>query len=288
MNSAAGAVERSLVNGQEGAVVSVLERGLHYGDGLFETIRCIEGRPRLLELHLARLERGCARLKMHAPDAAAIAADLRALAGASGDCVLKVILSRGTALARGYGLEGREQATRIALRYPWPQGPTASAGLRVRIADLQLSENPATAGIKHLNRLEQVLARAEWSDPEIAEALLFSRSGVLISGTMSNVFLVRGGILRTPRLDLCGVEGVMRQVVLAAARAVAIRTEERALSQADLDTAEEIFLTNALTGIRSIGQLGERTLAAGAVTRRLVQAIAPVLAGAASAPEVPR
>ncbi len=285
MTASSGSIERSLVNGQEAAAVSVLERGLHYGDGLFETIGCIDGRPRLLELHLARLGRGCARLKMAAPDTAAIEADLKALARIPGHCVLKLILTRGVALSRGYGLTGGEQPTRIALRYPWPQ--PAAAGVRVRVADLRLAENPATAGIKHLNRLEQVLARAECNDPAIAEALLFSRSGALISGTMSNVFLVRGGILRTPRLDLCGVEGVMRQVVLAAARAVALRTEEGALSPADLDAAEEIFLTNALTGIRPVGQLGERSLPTGSVTRRLVQAIAPVLAGAASAPQVP-
>ncbi len=182
---------------------------------------------------------------------------------------------------------GHEQPTRIVLRYPWPVPPEEAAGVRVRIAQLALSENPATAGIKHLNRLEQVLARAEWTDPAIAEALLFSRSGALVSGTMSNVFLVREGTLLTPRLDLCGVEGVMRQVVLGAAGECTIGARECVLQRADLAAAEEIFLTNALSGIRRVGELEGRTLTGAAVTRRLQAALAPLLAGGYFAPGAP-
>lgn len=264
--------------------MSALDRGLHYGDGLFETLGCIAGRPRFLALHLKRLARGCARLKMPAPELAVITRELEALAGATDRSILKLILTRGPALARGYAVDGHEQPTRIVLRYPWPVAPEAPDGVRVRIADFALSENPVTAGIKHLNRLEQVLARAEWRDPAIAEALLFSRSDALVSGTMSNVFLVRNGTLMTPRLDLCGVEGVMRQVVLGAAAECTIQTQERVLRRADVDAAEEIFLTNALTGIRRVGELAGRRLTESTVTRRLQTAIAPLLAGGYFAP----
>ncbi len=281
MNLTAGSPELVLVNGAPADQVSALERGLHYGDGLFETLGCVAGRPRLLELHLRRLARGCARLRMPAPDLAAIAREIAQLAGGADRAIVKLILTRGPAVARGYAVAGSEQATRIALRYPWPVPADAieGQGLRVRIAELALSENPATAGLKHCNRLEQVLARCEWSDPAIAEALLFSRGGALISGTMSNVFLVRDGVLMTPTLELCGVAGVMREVVLAAARQNSIAARECRLARADLDAAEEIFLTNALTGIRWVGQLDGRTLSQMTLTRRLRTAIAPVLAG---------
>jgi 4-amino-4-deoxychorismate lyase len=284
VNLPATAPQRVLVNGRDCDFVSALERGLHYGDGLFETLGCIAGRPRLLALHLKRLARGCARLKLPVPDAAALSSELGALAGTADRAIVKLILTRGPALARGYAVDGHEQPTRIALRYAWPHAPEAHAGVRVRIADLALSENPATAGIKHLNRLEQVLARAEWSDPAIAEALLFSRSGALISGTMSNVFLVRDGSLVTPGLELCGVEGVMREVVLAAAAACAISTRVGVLTRADLAVAQEIFLTNALTGIRPVGELEGRRLGEFTMTGRLQRAIAPLLAGGASGP----
>ena len=284
MNGAAGAPERVLVNGAQGGALAASDRGLHYGDGLFETIGCVAGRPRFLTLHLARLQRGCARLKMPPPPLPLIARELEALAADSERAILKLILTRGPARARGYALHGDEQPTRIVLRYPWPQAPEEAAGVRVRFADLALAENPATAGIKHLNRLEQVLARAEWDDPAIAEALLFSRSGALVSGTMSNVFLVRNGTLLTPSLQLCGVEGVMRQVVLMAASECSLDAQECVLERADVDAAEEIFLTNALSGIRRVGELGGRTLAGSAVTRRLQTAIAPLLAGGYFAP----
>lgn len=284
MNLAAVAPERVLVNGAEAAHVSALDRGLHYGDGLFETLGCIAGRPRFLGLHLQRLAAGCARLQLPVPDLPAVAAELSALAAPCDRAIVKLILTRGPARERGYAFAGTEEATRITLRYPWPVPPEEAGGVRVRIATLTLSENPATAGIKHLNRLEQVLARAEWRDPAIAEALLFSRSGALVSGTMSNVFLVRQGTLCTPRLELCGVAGVMRQVVLEAAAECAIRTEERVLGRADVEAAEEIFLTNALVGIRAVGELAGRTLAVGSLTRRLQTAVAPLLAGGYFAP----
>ncbi len=268
------------VNGAPGNAVDALDRGLHYGDGVFETIACVQGRPRLLALHLARLARGCERLRIPAPGPEEVAAELHTLAAARPRSILKLILTRGVAQARGYAYTGAEVPGRIVLRYPWPEAP-APAPLRVRIADLVLAENPLTAGIKHLNRLEQVLARAEWSDPAIAEALLFTRGGSLISGTMSNVFLVRHGCLLTPALTRCGVAGIMRALVLQRAHGLGLSVSEGELTRADLDAAEEVFLTNALTGIRRVGQIGGRRLTADRVTLALQASIAPALAGEA-------
>jgi 4-amino-4-deoxychorismate lyase len=191
-------------------------------------------------------------------------------AGNSG-AIVKLLLTRGVSHARGYALTGSERTLRIALRYAWPgQDPQQGAhGVRVRRATLRLGENPALAGIKHCNRLEQVLARREWTDPGIAEALMFSNSGALVSGTMSNVFLVRGSRVLTPCIDRCGVAGVMRGLVLEIAAAAGISVEERRLDDADLAAAEELFLTNALTGIRPVRELDGMSLAVGPVTRRL-------------------
>jgi 4-amino-4-deoxychorismate lyase len=183
-----------------------------------------------------------------------------------------MLLTRGAALARGYGLTGRERPVRIGLRYAWlAEDPHAAGkGVRVRLATVRLGENAALAGIKHCNRLEQVLARREWADPSIAEALMFSSSGALVSGTMSNVFLVRGSKLLTPSVDRCGVAGVMRGLVLEIAAAAGIACEECRLDAADLETAEELFLTNALIGIRPVRELeGGVRRAIGPLTRRL-------------------
>jgi 4-amino-4-deoxychorismate lyase len=268
-------LQLALIDGQPvpqaGAAVSVLERGLHYGDGLFETIACEGGRPRLLERHLRRLVSGCERLGFVAADTAALACEVRELAAGTTRAVVKLLLTRGVSLARGYAPVGSERATRIALRYAWQaEDPARCAqGVRVRLATLRLGENPALAGIKHCNRLEQVLARRECSDPTIGEAIMFSSSGALVSGTMSNVFLVRESKLLTPRVDRCGVAGVMRGVVMEIAATAGLTVEERRLEQADLAAAEELFLTNSLVGIRPVRELEGVRLSAGPVTRRL-------------------
>jgi 4-amino-4-deoxychorismate lyase len=277
-------LQRVLIDGQPvrqpGAAVSVLDRCLHYGDGLFETIACESGRPRLLERHLQRLAAGCERLGLACGDGVELAREARELAAGTSRAVVKLLLTRGVSVARGYASTGSERTLRIALRYAWPavDPQQAGEGIRVRRATLRLGENPALAGIKHCNRLEQVLARREWSDPDIAEALLYSTSGALVSGTMSNVFLVRGSKMLTPCLDRCGVAGVMRGLVLEIASAAGISAEQRRLDAADLAAAEELFLTNALTGIRPVRQLDGTGMAVGPLTRRLQSLLAAHLA----------
>jgi 4-amino-4-deoxychorismate lyase len=270
--------EAVLVNGHPAREVSALERGLHYGDGLFETIACLEGEPRFLDLHLERLAEGCARLRLAGP-IAVIGREVRELAAGSERAVVKVIVTRGEARARGYGATGRERPTCITLRYAWPAESASAAGhgVRVRLASVCLGENPALAGLKHCNRLEQVLARGEWSDPDILDALMFSSSGALISGTMSNVFLGLEGKLLTPRLDRCGVAGVMRRVVLTAAAAAGICAEERRLGREELAQADELFLTNTLMGLRAVREIEGRTIAVGPLTQRLEARLAPLL-----------
>jgi 4-amino-4-deoxychorismate lyase len=234
-------------------------------------------------LHLNRLVGGCTRLGLTAPDRNELAREVQELAAGSPRAVVKLLLTRGAALNRGYAPTGSERPTRLTLRYPWPaEDPTAATeGVRVRLATLRLGENPALAGLKHCNRLEQVLARREWTDPAIAEALLFSSSGALVSGTMSNVFIVHDSRLLTPLLDRCGVAGVMREVVLAVARAAGIASEERRLEAQDLLDAQEVFLTNALSGIRPVRELEGAPLVPGPLTRTLQQRLAPLLAASA-------
>jgi 4-amino-4-deoxychorismate lyase len=271
--------DRVLLNGRDAQEVSPFDRGLHFGDGLFETIACRRGRPRFLTLHLERLRLGCERLGIETGGLPDIQTEVRALASEVDSAIIKVILTRGTALERGYQASGREKATRITFRYAWPKetATESQVGIRVRTAQLRLGENPALAGLKSCNRLEQVLARREWTDPGIAESLLFSSSGRLVSGTMSNVFVVEGSVLRTPRLDLCGVAGVMRRVVLREAARAGIPAQEEVLGVDDLRQAEELFLTNARMGVWPVRELDGRALALGPVTRRVQQTLKPLL-----------
>lgn len=277
---------RTLVDGQHGTQLDVQDRGLHYGDGLFETIACRAGRARFLELHLERLAQGCARLGINPVDLPDLARQVNALAAAEPASLIKLILTRGSATARGYGAHGDERARSLLLQYRWPAEDPApwKQGIAARTASGRLGENPALAGLKHLNRLEQVLIRGEWTDPQVREALVYSSSGWLVSGTMSNVFVVANGRIMTPAILTAGICGVMRRVVLREARGAGLEVAEMSLDAAAVAAAQEIFLTNARIGIWPVSVLDGRPLGVGPVTRRLQQLLLPLLGDPAEGP----
>jgi len=263
--------------------VSAYDRGLHYGDGLFDTIVCVNGRARFLSLHLERLSLGCERLQISLGDTTPLRTEIQSIATA-GDALVKVIVTRGEAVARGYGWAGTEVANRFVFRYPLPaSGVAAFDGIRATVATLRYGENPQLAGLKHLNRLEQVLARSEVPVEEAAELLVFSSSGALVSGTMSNVFLVFQGRLSTPKLNRCGVAGVMRRVILREAAAEGLAVEESVLGEQQLANADEVFVTNARVGVWPVRTLGGRELGVGPITRRIQARLSPLLESAPDA-----
>jgi 4-amino-4-deoxychorismate lyase len=238
------------VNGTAQETVGAADRGLAYGDGLFETMAVRHGRILLLERHLARLARGCDRLGIAGVPAAGLQHELLRAAGAPDVGVVKLILTRGIQ-QRGYRPDPAIVPTRIVAAYPASGYPAAWAreGVQLRVCALRLSEQPRLAGIKHLNRLEQVLARQEWSEPVPQEGLLLDAAGRVIGGTMTNVFACIDGQLVTPSLARCGVAGVMRELVMDIAASRGIACQQRDLPLPELLRAREIFLTNSLIGI---------------------------------------
>lgn len=246
------------VDGIPARSVDVADRGLHYGDGVFETITCVDGAPRWLERHLDRLRAGCERLELSFVGGLDLArAEVRAMAAGSTRCIVKLIVTRGIATERGYGFSGRERATRIVTRHPWP---VASIPARARIdrAHIALGDQPRLAGLKHLNRLEQVLASREARTRGFDELLLCGTDDRLISGTMTNVFLMKDGVLITPRLDRAGVAGVMRGLVLEQAVSNDWRVAERDVNVHEAYEADEIFMTNVRVGLWQVGEFAGR------------------------------
>jgi 4-amino-4-deoxychorismate lyase len=241
------------VNGRRRTTIEALDRGLQYGDGIFETMRVQSHRIRLLDLHLDRLYRSCRRLKIDAPEPARLRRELQRMAALHPEGVLKLTVTRGRG-RRGYRPTGREQATRIASLHPLPliARSDAAKAVRLRLCATCLSTNPSLAGLKTLNRLDSVLARAEWTDERIWEGLMRDVDGNYVCGTMSNLFVRRGTTLMTPLLDRCGVAGVMRRWILDTRFKLRLRTVERRIRWADLKSAEEVFMSNAVVGIRSV------------------------------------
>lgn len=250
-----------------------LDRGLHYGDGLFETMQARDGRVRFESLHRQRLATGLARLGI-ALDQDATWHEVAAEARQAGNALLKLLVTRGDATARGYAPSGRERPRRLLFRYPAP----APAGLPADVGAVSLTatlgENPLLAGLKHTNRLEQVLGRAQLAGGDAFEGLMASSSGLLISGTMSNVFLSLQGEVLTPRLDRCGIAGVMRSVVLREAPLAGLPVREAQIPFSALGCCEELFVTNVRLGVQPVMSLDGRPLAVSAATRRLQQRVA--------------
>ncbi len=245
----------ALHNGKPTAVVPIANRGLAYGDGLFETIKVIEGRAQFLNEHLQRLKRDCTRLDI-AMDSEALESEIASFLAAQRTGVLKIIIARSSAL-RGYAAPSHAAAERFLQFHPqeFIDDARAAEGVAVRICRQRLSEQPALAGMKHLNRLEQVLARAEWSDSAIAEGLMLDTRGRLVEGTMSNVFLVQAGRALTPRLHRCGVAGITRDIILNRLAAHCAPVVEDDLTLDDVYRADEIFLSNSIVGILPVQKI---------------------------------
>ena len=276
-----------MVNGVRLAAVDPLDRGLHFGDGVFETMVCVDRQVRLLDTHLQRLSAGLQRLGIDTcVDAVSLRQELLVVASELGDCMVKLMITRGVAKRRGYGTTGNEIATRIVLGYPMRAAdlsfdPQPRAGVAVQSSAICLGENPALAGIKHLNRLEQVLARRLLSDGSIHEVLQFTFAGRLVCGASSNLFVVQDACLLTPMIDTAGVAGVMRSAVLAAARRLGIPSATAILDRSSLQQTAEAFLTNARIGLQSISHIDARQLArsgaAADTTLRLTQSLHDLL-----------
>jgi 4-amino-4-deoxychorismate lyase len=262
----------TLVDGSPAATVPVDDRGLAYGDGLFETMRAEAGAVPLLARHLARLRRGCAQLGIEAAADEVWRSDLARLALPTGRCAVKLVITRGSG-PRGYRPLTVAAPRRIASWSPLAVDRTrGERGVVLGLSAVRLASGGELAGLKHLNRLEQVLAQRALADAD--EHLMLDPAGAVICGTMTNLFLARDGALVTPALDGCGVRGVARELVIERAAALGISCAERRVERPELDGADELFVCNALVGIWPVRELAGRRLAPGALTGALQQELA--------------
>lgn len=265
-------VATTWVNGRVADNLPVTDRGLAYGDGLFETLRACRGTLPLQALHLARLQRGCAALRIPF-QAELIAAELNNAAARVGDGVVKLILTRGTG-QRGYAMPVDATPSRVISISPLPLYPSDRRdGVHLFACTTRLADQPLLAGIKHLNRLEQVLARSEWQDPAFAEGLVCDQQGAVIECTMCNLFARVAGQWVTPDLGRCGVQGVMREYLLAQLAERGQPARVARLSRDALYQADEVFCCNSLIGVWPVVGLDDQVWQVGGETR-LLQSLA--------------
>ncbi len=239
-------------NGISTPSLSIRNRGLLYGDGVFRTLLAEQGVALHWALHYQKLHDDCAALGIVCPDFAVLTAELAQLLVKSPNGVLKIVVTRGEG-QRGYTPPAHAEPTHFWDVAPIPLYPVhyQTDGVDVCFCQLRLGEQPRLAGIKHLNRLENVLAAAEIHDA--VEGLMLDAQGNVIEGTRSNVFLVKNGQLLTPDLSRCGVAGLQRQRIIA-------KTDVRIVevSVADLLEADEVFLVNSVISVWSVRRIGSR------------------------------
>lgn len=264
---------------EERRVIDPDERGFQYGDGLFETIAIRHGEPRLWDYHLQRLGTGCQRLGLEMPGAASLRHRLgTAIAESRHDdvfCIAKIIVTAGV-LQRGYG---RAMPTvpsiYIAIFPAVPVNqPAYVKGIATMLCETRLAVGSPVAGLKTLNRIEQVLARSECLPTGAFEGLMQDADGRLICGTMSNVFIVRENVIATPSLERCGVAGTMRQFVLDLLERQETKVEICDLEWSDLVDADEVFITNSQMGAVPVHRCGNHKWNIGEVTRDVMKMLA--------------
>jgi len=240
---------RSLINGVEDWLISVQDRGFQFGDGLFETLVVDSGEIKNWSLHWERLCAGCERLFIPQPAEMLLLSEIDHLSSGIGKEIVKIILSRGVG-ERGYAFKEMD-ATRVVSLHPWPEFPLENneKGIELFVCQTPVAKQPALAGIKHLNRLENVLARHEWQTTQYAEGIMLDTEGNVIEGTMSNLFLVKNEKLLTPDLSVCGVHGVIRQRIIDQCKSQDISLEVTDVSLDMLKDADEVFICNSVIGI---------------------------------------
>ncbi len=227
-----------------------------FGDGLFETIAIRQGQPCLWTYHLQRLQQGCRRLGYPAPEPDQLLAEAQQLAHPHTQAVLKIVLSIPP-VPRGYQRPAEALPNRYLSCLPWPQQPLYQAvdiPIHLQTCQTRLGCQPLLAGIKHLNRLEQILARRELQPPA-DEGVMCDQQGSVIEGIMSNLLLLDAAGYVTPPVEACGIAGVVRQLMLdmAAQQGIPVRVATQSL--AELRQAQAVYVMNSLLGVRPVASL---------------------------------
>ena len=259
---------KTLVNGLWTMYVAADDRGLNFGDGLFETIAVHNSQMLFWDAHWSRLQQGCECLAINCPDESIVLDDIKRVIGDQPEGVLKLVITRGRS-RQGYRFAPDHVTTRVVRYLPWPGQVEEinNQGIAVKYSRHRLGMS-AFAGIKHLNRIEQIMAGAELHKTNFAEVICCDENDNIIECSSANIFMVRDNRLYTPRLDRHGIRGVMRDRVLMYAQQHEIPTSETTISKNMLHTADEVFITNSIIGIRPVVQIENTRFATGRLTRQ--------------------
>ena len=258
-----------LINGEEQTKISIFSRNMQYGDGLFETCVAKDNQILFWPRHLSRLNIGCEKLSIKKIDEAVWLNDIKkgfALSSKKG-CVVKLILSRGNSL-RGYGYKDDIKPVRVVIISEMQQS-LHNKTFALKYSKSGYHSNPKLAGIKHCNRLEQILARSDLSSDE---AIMLDEKENVVSVTQGNIYLIFGNKLLTPKLDRCGVVGSRRSLILELARSLKMDAIEADISIDQIQQANEVFISNSVIGIQPVTSIENHKLGQNPLTEKIQKA----------------
>lgn len=253
--------QATLINGSFNGVISALDRGLAYGDGVFRTLKIINGIPVHWPLHYQKLVEDCSAIGIVCPSADLFMSDFSQLFVPDEPVsVAKIIMTRGEG-ERGYKPSPVASPLRVVTKSKLPDYPESNftEGVLLHVCDTRIGYQPKLAGVKHLNRLENVLARMEWSAPEVADGIMLDTEGNVIECTSANVFARFDDLLVTPKLDLCGVAGITRMQILSHAHTLDLKTQIERIDLKTLLSADEVVLSNSIYGAWQVRSLANKT-----------------------------
>jgi len=265
-------MNKILINGKKDNRISVTDRGFQYGDCLFETIAYKNNTLIYWREHLQGMNNACKFLDLEIIDEDIWLKDIKkTIKDNDQDLVIKLIYSRGEA-QRGYKIPESTSVMRVVMSSPLPvyAEELYSQGVRLTICETPASSNSRLAGIKHLNKLENILARNEWSDKKIFEGLMLDDFNNVIEGTMTNLFVVKNNSLYTPILKRSGVNGIIRQRIIDLAKNDNIVTQQIEIKLDKLLEMDEIFISNSLIGLCPVNKIDTNYYKIGSITKQLM------------------
>ncbi|MCK5395097.1 MAG: aminodeoxychorismate lyase [Gammaproteobacteria bacterium] len=276
----------TMINGVATDYLNINDRAIHYGDGIFETILCDHDRLLYWKQHYQRLQSSATRLKMNCPDEQLLLDDIKQLLdgiehSVDDNFAIKVIISRGIS-ERGYRFPKGHNENRVTMLSTLEPGYSSLLAGKLLSGDLylceqQISINESLAGLKHLNRLENVLASNEWqngtTDNTIIDGLMINANHYVIEGTMSNLFTVKGKRLITPDLKYSGVNGIMRDVIIDIAKQNDIEISVVNMRLDELYSMDELFISNSLIGLKAVNKIAQNTFSSHDITNLIFDAL---------------
>ncbi|EEE35843.1 aminodeoxychorismate lyase [Rhodobacteraceae bacterium KLH11] len=266
-----------LVNGEPNQHISIFDRGLAYGDGFFETIYCCNEAMQNWLYHWQRMRESAERLNILLPDESTFLVDLEKIKSTFStprfEWVIKIVVTRGVG-GRGYSPNKCETPTRIMYVGDMPPYEALRRrGMRVSLLKYELQTEPMTAGLKHLNRLPQVLAKTELDGTGCDEGIVLNSKGFVREGVSSNIFMIKNDRLLTAPLYDCGVAGVLRRKLIDVSSDICgLSVEQVDFTFGDIMSAEEVFFANSLLGVCPVKEIGNTPFKIGETTRRLMEA----------------